>query len=160
MDRKQLSEWRSEVISSFIAIEQLVNCIICQHYFERIDKNFFLEVLYDEYFDFGLRRRILDKILPADRKDLIQPLNRMSRIRNYFGHCGLEVIDGVGLPALQEAGEVPYPGNPDRRIDFRELFDEFKDLEGRVVKPLAEFFTSLGGHCILDDGQRIKVYMR
>ena len=160
MDRRQLSEWRSEVIGSFIAIEQLLNCIISQHYFNAIDRAFFLEVLFDEYFGFQMRRRILEKILPQDQRDVLQPLNRMATIRNYFGHCGLEVIEG-GLPRPEETGAILDPRHPAKPIDFASLFTEFKTLEERVVRPLTEFFVSKGGTCVLDgEGPVLKVRMK
>jgi hypothetical protein len=162
MDRSQVSQWRSEVITSFIGVEQLLNCIISQHYFKAINKSFFLEVLYDAYFDFGLRRRILEKFLPQDQNAMLQPLNRMAAIRNYFAHCGLEVIENVGLPILEEHGPVPDPRNPERPIDFEKLFNEFKKREQEVVRPLAEVFRNLGGECDFDDDGRliIKAYVQ
>lgn len=162
MDRRQLSEWRSEVIGSFIAIEQLLNCIISQHYFNAIHRAFFLEVLYDEYFGFQMRRRVLEKILPAgkDSSKLIQDLSRMCTIRNYFGHCGLEVIEG-GLPRPEETGAILDPRHPAKPIDFAKLFTEFKTLEERVVRPLSELFVSKGGTCVLDgEGPVLKVRMK
>ena len=147
MDRSQVSQWRSEVITSFIGVEQLLNCIISQHYFKAINKSFFLEVLYDAYFDFGLRRRILEKFLPQDQNAMLQPLNRMAAIRNYFAHCGLEVIENVGLPILEELGPVLDPQNTERPLDFERLFNEFKELEKAVVEPLVEVFKDWGGSC-------------
>ena len=58
------SKYRSEVIERFINIEWLLNAIITQHYFKRMVSSFLFEVLYDEYFNFGLKRRIIEKIIP------------------------------------------------------------------------------------------------
>ena len=48
----------------FINIETMINAIISQHYFKKVPLNFYLEVLYDEYFSFALRRRILENDNP------------------------------------------------------------------------------------------------
>jgi len=52
--------YRAEVIEKFINIETLINAIICQHYFHKLIMPFYLEVLYDEKFNFYLRRNILE----------------------------------------------------------------------------------------------------
>ncbi|PIU57494.1 MAG: hypothetical protein COS88_00935 [Chloroflexi bacterium CG07_land_8_20_14_0_80_51_10] len=71
MDEKTVSQMRADVIERFINLETRMNAIISQHYFGKFYKPFFLEVLYDEHFTFGLRRGILEKTVPdidGDRK--------------------------------------------------------------------------------------------
>ncbi len=60
MDKDKLSKYRADVIERFINVEWIINAIICQHYFKRVSMPFLLEVLYDEYFSFALKRRILE----------------------------------------------------------------------------------------------------
>src|SRR5215204_2008170 len=57
-----ISTIRSAVIEKSINLEWMMNAIISQHYFGAVKKSFILEVLYDEYCSFALKRRILMKI--------------------------------------------------------------------------------------------------
>jgi len=98
MTDKTTSEHRSEVIEKSINIEWLVSAIITQHYFKRTYEPFLLEVLYDEYFSFGLKSKILEKIIKkvdtiSMDKSIINKLNRLNTIRNYFAHCNQEFIE-------------------------------------------------------------------
>ena len=72
------SKYRSEVIERFINVGWLLNAIITQHYFKRIVSSFLFEVLYDEYFNFGLKRRIIEKIIPNINGQRLQDLNRLN----------------------------------------------------------------------------------
>ena len=83
MDEEKLSRYRSEVIERFINIEWIINAIISQHYFKRVLLPFVLEVLYDEYFSFALKRRVLEKIIKTIDNQKVQDLNRLNTIRNY-----------------------------------------------------------------------------
>jgi hypothetical protein len=132
---------RCEVIERAINAETLASAIICQHYFNRCYLPFMLEVLYDEYFSFSLKRRVLEKVV--DHPDLgarIQDLNRLGTIRNYFAHCGTEVY----AIATGEGG-VPDPRRPDRPIDFAALHAEFIEIAPRVEEFLRDVFVSKGG---------------
>ena len=42
-NKEVISKYRAEVIEMFINIECLIDAIICQHYFKRIMKQFFLK---------------------------------------------------------------------------------------------------------------------
>ena len=86
MNRDKISKCRAEVIERFINIESIIDAIICQHYFKRVIMKFYFEVLYDEYFSFGLKRRILEKIFKDIDSQKLQDLNRLNTIRNYFAH--------------------------------------------------------------------------
>ena len=58
-----IAQHRTEVITRFINLETMINSIICNYYMHKLDKNFILDILYDENFTFSLRRNILFKIL-------------------------------------------------------------------------------------------------
>ena len=125
MTSKSISELRSEVIEVFIGIEGLVDCIIGAHYLGRLSLAFYHEVLYDEYFSFGLKVRILTKILssegnPAEKQ--IQLLRRLNNIRNIFAHCGITRYD-----AETKTSYIPNPKQPDEGLDFNALHTEFVD---------------------------------
>lgn len=145
MDVKALARARGEVIEKFINLEWVINAIISQHYFGAVRIYFVLEVLYDEYCSFGLRRRILEKIIPKiDRKQL-DGLNRLNTIRNYFAHCANEMFEGPTIPANGQVGRVPDPRRADASVDFESLHNEFLEKEPAVAKYLFDVYTELGG---------------
>lgn len=145
--KNNISEYRSQVIEKFINIETLMNAIICQHYFHRIITHFFLEVLYDEHFNFSLRRNIFEKILKKLDKyenKKIQNLHKLNNIRNYFAHCNQEMFK------LDKNGNVKKSGVPDPRkienyIDFEEKYKEFIQLEPEMSIYLGKVYKEMGG---------------
>jgi len=147
MDKKTLSKYRSEVIEKFINIEWIINAIISQHYFKRVLIPFVLEVLYDEYFSFALKRRILQKIIPDLDNKKIQDLNRLNTIRNYFAHCGPEFFKISEIPKPEPKGIVPDPRTRDleKGIDFEKLYGEFIEKDREVTTYLGKIYTNLGG---------------
>jgi hypothetical protein len=142
MDKDELSKYRAEVIERFINVETLVDAIICQHYFKKMIINFYLEVLYDEYFSFGLKRRILEKIVKNIDGKKVQNLNRLNTIRNYFAHYNQEIIKG-----LDKKGEARIldPRNIEREIDFKGLHAEFMQIADGIEEYLFQTFKNLGG---------------
>ena len=123
MTEKGLPTLRAEVIQELIGLEALVDCVISVHYLGKISKAFYNEVLYDEYFSFGLKVRILSKILSSEGKegeDQIRVLQRLNNIRNIFAHCGATWY-------AADSGEsfVPNPKKPDQGLDFDALRAEF-----------------------------------
>lgn len=142
MDPGKLSKFRAEVIEKFINLEFLLNAIISQHYFGRISRQFLLDVLYDEYFSFALKRRILEKILKAKSlsdRGMLEDLNRLNNIRNYFAHIGVEFLGAGGM------GSVPNPKNPKESVDFESLHREFLQKEKPAREFLLKALSSLGG---------------
>ncbi len=140
----ELSKWRAEVIERFINVEWLINAIICHHYLKKTFTNFLLEVLYDEYFSFALKRRILEKILcqidNKNNKSKINQLNRINTIRNYFAHYNQQFFEKG-----DDTGKVPDPRKINRAIDFNALYEEFMSIAGDVELWLSEIFKSIGG---------------
>ena len=147
MDRDTLSKYRAEIIERFINVEWIINAIISQHYFKRMDKSFAFEVLYDEHFNFGLRRSILKKIIKNIDNQKVQDLNRLNTIRNYFAHCNQEIIEG---PDKTQKGKILDPRNIEKEIDFESLYVDFMRIVGGVEKYLAKLFQNLGGVLVKD----------
>lgn len=137
MKSSDISKYRSSVIESLIRLERLIDCIISQHYFEKINGAFFNEVLYDEYFSFGLKRRILEKICTNLERSTLDDLNRMNNIRNIFAHCA--------SPIPEEPHKVKNPRNIDSDLDLEKLYEEFKDLKPSVNMRLLQIFQMKGG---------------
>jgi hypothetical protein len=145
MGENKISKYGSEVIEGFINIETIVNAIICQHYFKQVSKDFYFEVLYDEYFTFGLKRRILEKIIKDIDKQKIQDLNRLNTIRNYFAHCKQEIFVGPGIPDKKQKGKVIDPRNIEVEINFKQFYSEFVDKAESVEECLFKLYEDLGG---------------
>lgn len=145
MNQKILSKYRSEVIEKFINCEMIMNAIISQHYFKKIITSFLFEVLYDEYFSFGLKRRILEKIVPNLERRKIDDLNRLNTIRNYFAHCNQEFFEGSEMPGEEVGWIVPDPKDIEKGIDFEKLYKEFIEKEEGVVQYLVDIFKEMGG---------------
>src|ERR1700736_1318213 len=103
MDSQELAAARANVIERAINIESLLDVIISQHYLGKVTKKFLFEVLYDEYFNFGLKSKIFGKIV-ADQA-WVHKLNRAASIRNYFAHRGRVTVDF-------ERDNVPFVPDP------------------------------------------------
>jgi len=142
MDKGGISKYRAEVIERFINIETIIDAIISQHYFKKVLINFYLEVLYDEYFSFGLKRRILEKIIKNIDSQKVQDLNRLNTIRNYFAHCNQEIIEGTDKT---QKGKVIDPRNIQKEINFESLYAEFISKAEGVEEYLFKLYENLGG---------------
>ncbi len=136
-----VSKYRAEVIEKFIGLEMMINAIICQHYLGRLNKKFLLEVLYDEYFSFALKRRVLEKIVSIDKR-VLDDLNRLNTIRNYFAHCNVEFIDSI---SNRSTAKVPDPRKTTEEIDFEKLYAEFISREKPVREYLTRVYKESGG---------------
>lgn len=153
MNKEEIISQRGEIINKFINIEWIINAIISQWYMSKVEKEFVLEVLYDEYFSFALKRRIIEKIfskrapskLRPKLRSMLNSLNRLNSIRNYFAHC----TESMTLSNID--GEyIPDPKNHDRHLDFQALYDEFMAKEKEVNKYFYDLFSSIGGKSIID----------
>jgi hypothetical protein len=148
MVREELSKRRSDVIEKFINIESIINAIISQHYFKKVLINFYFEVLYDEYFSFALRRRILTKIVSDIDKDKLEKINRLNTIRNFFAHSGVELFEGKVPPEEGSIGRTPNPRKQEESLDFDELYKEFQKIEPEIASYLMDIYENIGGQSI------------
>ncbi len=154
---KQVSEYRAEVIEKTINIEWIMSGIISQRYFGRVAKEFLLEVLYDEYCSFALKRRILEKVVKDLDGRKLQELNRVNTIRNYFAHCNQQIFEGPDVPPEGAEGQVVDPRKLDRVIDFEGLYNEFSQIEGPICKYLYAIYQNMGGESYMyKDGEFVK----
>ena len=146
VEHEDLSKTRTEVIEKFINLEMIINTIISQHFFGYVKTGFLFDVLYDEYFTFGLKRRILEKIVSNIDKGMVDKLNRLNTIRNYFAHCGTEIFWGKEHPEKGEKGVIPDPRRWRKPLDFAALYKEFTETEPQVTQYLFDIYKKLGGH--------------
>jgi hypothetical protein len=140
----QLAEWRHNVIDKMIQLEVIMNAVICQKYLGGVRREFYLEVLYDELFPFGLRRSIVEKILGDEQQDL----RVLGSIRNLFAHCGSEMFDKT-LGAYR----IPLPKDPTKSLDFEARYQEFEKKYPVVRNRLETWFRKHGGE--LTDTDRL-----
>jgi hypothetical protein len=148
MDDSKLSKCRAHVIEKSIDIELLLSAIISQHYLGMVSRSFLLEVLYDEYFSFALKRRVLEKILQKRKmakQQMLDDLNRLNTIRNYFAHLNIEFYTVLSGPEKGEKGVVPDPKNPARGVDFESLYMEFSEKQPKVKDYLFDVLVKMGG---------------
>jgi predicted ATP-dependent protease len=151
MDKETLSKYRAEVIERSINVETIINAIICQRYFKEVIKDFYFEVLYDEYFSFGLKRRILEKIVEDIDQEKLNELNRLNNIRNYFAHCNQQFFEAKDIEEKEvkliekSKGKVIDPRNINREINFEDLYTEYMTKVGNVEKYLHDIYIKMGG---------------
>jgi hypothetical protein len=139
MDGDELANARAEVITRAINVEGLLDAIISQQYLGKVSKGFLFEVLYDEYFSFGLKVKIFSKI--TSDQGWFHKLNRLGTIRNYFAHRGKWTVDfGKGPDPF-----VPDPKKPSEAIDFHKLLSEFEKLADELETVLFEHYRRAGG---------------
>jgi len=148
VDKQRLMKLRGLVIEQMINLETIISAIICQHYFNRVRKDFLLDMLYDEYFSFALKRRIFEKIIkktPSDfNKQHLDDLGRLNTIRNYFAHCGLEIISPPTAPSADRKRRFPDPRAIDKELDFESLYAEFSSKGSAVSIYLGTLLNKSG----------------
>lgn len=148
MEDQDIKKLRADVIEKFINLEILVSAIITQHYFHKVDKNFLYQVLYDEYFNFGIKLNILLKIIERPDNKVINKLRRLSKIRNTFAHSGLLITKvASGRQFYLDTRKL------DNEIDFQELFEEFCEFENPVLNYLLKVFKEKGGPPLLTEDE-------
>ena len=155
MDEK-IKEYRAQVIEEFINLEWIINAIISQHYFGEVRRDFTLEVLYDEQCSFGLRRRILEKIIPDFDKTQKHNLSRLNTIRNYFAHVGVQTREPTGN-GEKSVIMVPDPRKPGKAVDLAELYKEFREKRPKVAKYLVGVAKKLGVKFTVEEGKSVKI---
>lgn len=146
-----ISRFRSEVIERSINIEWIMNAIISQHYLGKVMARFTLEFLCDEYCSFGLKRRVLEKILADFKGQKAQNLNRLGSIRNCFAHCNQIMVDGPDPTNPAAFSGVVDPRKINEFIDFEKLYKEFTEIAGPLEEYLAGVFKAKGGELKMDE---------
>jgi hypothetical protein len=144
MDESRLTEARGEIIEDLIDLETMINVVISAHYFGKVSAPFYYEVLYDEYFSFGLKLNILEKIIPAHHRKHIENLRRLGTIRNYFAHRGTQFIHPGTVGKNGTVGMVPDPKKPDRSIDYDNLYEEFLSKQPAEFEYLLNLLAEQG----------------
>ncbi len=143
MDKEQLSkiankiaQYRGVIIHDSISIDALIGSIIAV-YFVRDNKNneFNRKVIEDEYFSFGLKVRILEKLKLETYKEFFQDLRRINTIRNTFAHQ---------VPTLNEGFFKKGKDGKEKEITYMsDLHKDFLEKIKKVDKQLHKIFFKL-----------------
>lgn len=151
MDDTTLAKLRGDVINRTINIETIMSSIITQHYFGRIVKGFFIDVLYDEGFSWRLKCSILRKIIENPDKQKLNELDRVSGIRNRFAHYGIQMSKDSATAPTDVPFEILDHRKGELGVDFEKLHREFKSLANSVEQYLAQVYQDMGGEMYTAD---------
>ena len=132
----KIAQYRGVIIHDSISIDALIGAIIAV-YFVKDNKNneFNRKVIDDEYFSFGLKVRILEKLKIETYKEFFEDLRRMNTIRNTFAHQ---------VPTLDEGFFKKEKDGKEKDIIYMsDLHKEFLDKIKRVDEQLHKIFMKL-----------------
>ena len=141
--RKKLKPMRDYVLEEFPMIEWLINVIISNHYLAKNNYDFMIQVLQDSFFTFGLKLRILEKILRTkgwyDDK-IFQKFRKLGNARNLFAH--------IGPPLFNKKRGGPHYPHPDpkkigQNINYEELYENFKKDSSEALDCLLDIFKKI-----------------
>lgn len=131
-------EYRGFIIGKAIDICGMIDAILNLYFAKDSRQNEFMhKALDDEYFSFGLKIRILEKIKLNLGKELIEKIRRINNIRNEFAHKVPGIIPKSG--PLSISFDITDK-NP-RKIE--ELYTEFFKLVEEAEPELDKFFWKL-----------------
>ncbi len=146
MSREILTKYRTKVIEDSIMVEGYMNIIISWYFLGKVSKKFFWEFLSDEYFNFGLRVNILERILLKSAlvekpEQIIEDLRRLNKIRNYFAHCNTAYFEGI---EENDRGGIPHPKKTGEYLDFEAIYKEFESKIKIITAILIEIMDKVG----------------
>ena len=131
-------EHRGFVIGKSVDIEVKIGVILNLYFTKEQRQNEFgRKVLDDEYFSFGLKIRILEKINLNLEKKLIEKIGRIKNIRNEFAHK----VPGI----IPKPGPISISFNIDEEdpTKIEDLYMDFIKLVEEVEPELDKIFNDL-----------------
>ena len=132
----KIAQYRGVIIHDSINIEALMGAIIAI-YFVRDDKNneFNRKVTDDEYFSFGLKIRILEKLNQEVYPQFFEDIRRINNIRNIFAHKVPTLDEGfIYQDSKEEKTETKY---------MSDLHKKFLEKIKKVEEQLRKIFFKL-----------------
>ena len=132
----KIAQYRGVIIHDSISIEALIGAIIAI-YFVKDNKNneFNRKVIDDEYFSFGLKIRILEKLKLETYKEFFEDIRRINNIRNIFAHRVPTLDKGfIYQDSKEEKTETKY---------MSDLHKEFLEKIKKVDEQLHKIFFKL-----------------
>lgn len=130
----KIKEKRGYVATNFAFIEGIMADVISFHYFKNRNEAFVTDVLEDEYFNFGLRLKILKKVFFAQNVKFPDDMfHKLSRYRNIMVHSQVvaqsRVIKGTNIGFDIEKIDFKHGG---KEYDPDHVFEEYEKAESEV----------------------------
>jgi len=132
----KIAQYRGVIIHDSISIEALIGAIIAI-YFVKDNKNneFNRKVIDDEYFSFGLKIKILEKLNQEVYPQFFEDIRRINNIRNIFAHKVPTLDEGfIYQDSKEEKTETKY---------MSDLHKEFLEKIKKVDEQLHKIFFKL-----------------
>ena len=132
----KIAQYRGVIIHDSISIEALIGAIIAI-YFVKDNKNneFNRKVIDDEYFSFGLKIKILEKLNQEVYPQFFEDIRRINNIRNIFAHRVPTLDKGfIYQDSKEEKTETKY---------MADLHKEFLEKIKKVDEQLHKIFFKL-----------------
>ncbi|MFA5061402.1 MAG: hypothetical protein WC494_03760 [Candidatus Pacearchaeota archaeon] len=120
----KIAQYRGVIIHDSISIEAMLGAIIAI-YFVKDNKNneFNRKVIDDEYFSFGLKIRVLEKLNFEVYSQFFEDIRRMNNIRNIFAHH---------VPTLDEG--FIQQNSKDGKVETKYMSDLHKEFLEKIKK--------------------------
>lgn len=135
---QKVQHFRGFVIGKSIDVESMIGAILNLYFAKESRQNEFMhKVLDDEYFSFGLKIKILEKIKLNLGKELIEKIRTINKIRNEFAHKVPGIVPEAGPLSISFETEKEGP----KKIE--ELHDDFVKLVNEVGPELDKIFLKL-----------------
>ena len=132
----KIAQYRGVIIHDSISIEALIGAIIAI-YFVKDNKNneFNRKVIDDEYFSFGLKIKILEKLNQEVYPQFFEDIRRINNMRNIFAHKVPTRDEGfIYQDSKEEKTETKY---------MSDLHKEFLEKIKKVDEQLHKIFFKL-----------------
>ena len=134
----KIQEYRGFIIGKAIDIEGMINAILNLYFARKSEQNEFMhKLLDDEYFSFGLKIRILEKIKLDLNKGLIERMRRINNIRNEFAHKVPGIVPKSGPISIS------FDITRENPKKIEELYTEFFKLVEEIGPELDKIFSNL-----------------
>jgi len=155
---KKLQEYRNTVLELYNFTDLQITAIISQYYMGELDEKFVSNVLYASSMTSSGRIGILREILKETglyNKKLIENLENMAKIRNYFAHGSyifslLGAVIGIAYGVKVETKDISifnpkHLSKPEEKFDCEKEYNKFtiyaknagealNDILGKITK--------------------------
>lgn len=132
---------RGHVSISFVYIESVIARIISLFFIEPAKRDeFIVDVFEDEYFNFGLKVKIFEKVVARmGKKFPIQKLHRLNKLRNIIIHSQImaqaEKLTGSNIMIKLSEPEFKHAGTTK---NIKATFEEYYELEAVIKDELSK----------------------
>lgn len=122
---EKVAQYRGVIITDSINIERFMEAIII-NYFVKEEKSseFLVKCITDEYFSFGLKIRILEKLELSTYDSFFEDIRRLNKIRNIFAHCSPGTF----------TGGLSYYNEKNKSRETKELEEFHKEFLAKIKK--------------------------